>query len=117
MITTPPGMSVSADGVDLGTTPLTSYRLKSGSYSLSVRDPEGLHAPVSRNITIRDGRTERVSLTMEDSSVTLRVRETAGLSGKVFIDGEEAGTLPFSKRMPFRDFTLKVVPDSAGYKP
>ncbi len=115
--TVPPGMTGRYDWLYLGTTPLSAYRLKSGSYSLSVRDPAGLHAPASREITIKDGLTERVSLTMEDSSVTVRVRETAGLSGKVFIDGEEAGRLPFSKRMPFRDFTLRVVPDSEAYKP
>jgi formylglycine-generating enzyme len=93
---------------------LTIDRLKSGSYELVLS--KELYDTKRQTIQIEDGKTTQVKLSLSPNFFTLVVSEKAGMAANLYIDGQNKGALPLTLKLPFRNVSLRVVPNDARYK-
>ncbi|MBI9103754.1 MAG: SUMF1/EgtB/PvdO family nonheme iron enzyme [Spirochaetales bacterium] len=114
---TPSGMQVLSGGIMLGTTPYRNDSFKSGSYNIVVKDPDGLYISHSLSLTMAPGELKSLNAILDPNFVELSVRETNNLPGKIYVEGVYDGELPWSENIPFRDVSIKVVPDDSRYYP
>lgn len=90
----PSGLAVLIDGDLVGTTPLLRYELSSGGHDVLVSDP--LHYDKGMRILIGRGEHETVAVVPVPRNGALKVEavdmDGDATVGRVFIDGEDAGT-------------------------
>jgi TolB-like protein len=113
--TDPDGADVLMNGMRVGTTPFSQERLKVGSYEFVLR--KELYESKALSARVTDGQTTELSERLTPAFVWLSVVEKNGLSARAFANDKELGGLPLRVRITYKDFTLRVTPEDARYKP
>ena len=104
---TPFDAAITIDGQSYGETPNTIDRLLEGEHTV-VLTKSG-YAAETQTVTIREGQTSTVTATLRNGCP---VRVTASKSGaRVYVDGEEVGTAPYSGTLTFGSHTLYAIAD------
>jgi hypothetical protein len=111
------GATVSVDGVDVATTPLTEpIPLSAGTHAVEVRAPG--HETVRRAVAIAGQSETTVDVTLREEFIprgTLRV--TASVPEvTIAVDGEEVGITPLDSTVPLRAGAHRVSASRAGYR-
>ncbi len=104
---------LSINGDDRGTTPISSLRLRTGTYSLRFVPEAGEILAKERTVDIRAGQTARVAFEITDGLLTVAVREPRWAT---VYDGEtRLGDTPLiNRRLPARVYRLRL--DREGYR-
>jgi hypothetical protein len=93
LLTTEPWAQVFLNGVQLGTTPLTSaLRVPSGSQTLVLRNPA--FPPVQVTVNLREPKV-RQEIRLADHAALVRVNVEPW--GELYLDGEHIGTTPLAR--------------------
>ncbi len=102
------GALVEVDGKTLGTSPLPPKRLSVGGHSLRI-SKDGF-APFQKDFAVSPQQTVDlgVALEHESSNGHLAVREQAGRSVHVFIDGRDMGPTPWDGDLPPGNHMVEV---------
>ncbi len=111
----PPGARVSLNGLDIGATPIAGRQLKSGTYEIALSME--LYTTKRVTLTVQDGRTAAVSERLAPNFVTIDAREKNGIAAELWIDGKKAADLPYTGKLPFRDFDLSIRSKDGRYRP
>ena len=107
VVTEPMDATVTINGKGYGLTPTTIDRLLVGSYSVELT--KSGYAAETQMVTIREGQTSTVTATLRNGCP---VRVTASKSGaRVYVDGEEVGTAPYSGTLTFGSHKLYAIAD------
>ena len=91
---TPSGASVFLDEKQVGQTPLTLDRIASGSHSLRLQAPQ--YAVERRNVSVADGQTANVAVTLAARFAEITVQAPQG--AVVTVDGDRKGSGTLSWR-------------------
>ena len=106
---TPPGASVTLDGVVKGVTPLTVTGLKPRSYTLIVK-LKG-YASITRTVNLLDSAQESQIFSLSPAFGKIHITSTP-VGAQVFVDDELAGTTPLSLNdFPVGDYALRLTFD------
>jgi len=113
------GATVVLDGITLGVLPLT-VAVPEGVQTFEVISRTGLTTYVTREVSFADGQTPSVNLAGEGPAKEEVVTGTVNVFGqtgtKVWVDGEEAGTIPLVLELTQGSHTIKVqLPDGTEY--
>ena len=107
VVTEPMDATVTINGKGYGLTPTTIDRLLVGSYNVELT--KSGYAAETQTVTIREGQTSTVTATLRNGCP---VRVTASKSGaRVYVDGEEVGTAPYSGTLTFGSHKLYAIAD------
>ncbi len=114
---TPPGLSVSVNGAEVGKTPLAGHRLAPGTHTVEVSDR--CHYPERQQVQLAAGKSTRVTLAPKTrpAAVDVTAKDERGdvVAAQVHVDGQRVGTAPGVFRVPVCARTLEL--RSANYDP
>lgn len=100
----PSGATIEIDDKIVGATPQLIQDLIIGEHKIGlVRQNYKRETFV---VTIKEGQTEKISQKLSD--VALMTIDTKPSGAKLFINGEEIGTTPYTKEMPSDDYLLEL---------
>jgi hypothetical protein len=107
------GATVSLDGEDIGTAPLAEpIRVVAGQYAITAR-LDGYHA-AERAVTVTSGDEVDVALDLREVERVGRLRVEANVSAaRVWVDGAEAGMVPYEGMLAEGNHEVRVSAD--GY--
>ena len=111
-----PRATISVDGVDVATTPLTEpIELSAGSHTVEVRAPG--REPVRRAVSIAGNTDQTLDLRLERESIPRgNLRVTANLADvRIEVDEEPVGITPLQSSVPLVAGTHQVRASRAGY--
>ena len=107
---TPSGASVFLDEKQVGQTPLTLDRIASGSHSLRLQAPQ--YAVERRNVSVADGQTANVAVTLAARFAEITVQAPQG--AVVTVDGDRKGSGTLSWRQG--EGLCDIVVSMAGHR-
>ena len=107
---TPSGASVFLDEKQVGQTPLTLDRIASGSHSLRLQAPQ--YAVERRNVSVADGQTANVAVTLAARFAEITVQAPQG--AVVTVDGDRKGSGTLSWRQS--EGLCDIVVSMAGHR-
>ncbi len=107
---TPSGASVFLDEKQVGQTPLTLDRIASGSHSLRLQAPQ--YAVERRNVSVADGQTANVAVTLVARFAEITVQAPQG--AVVTVDGDRKGSGTLSWRQS--EGLCDIVVSMAGHR-
>lgn len=107
---TPSGASVFLDEKQVGQTPLTLDRIASGSHSLRLQAPQ--YAVERRNVSVSDGQTANVAVTLAARFAEITVQAPQG--AVVTVDGDRKGSGTLSWRQG--EGLCDIVVSMAGHR-
>lgn len=107
---TPSGASVFLDEKQVGQTPLTLDRIASGSHSLRLQAPQ--YAVERRNVSVADGQTANVAVTLAARFAEITVQ--APQEAVVTVDGDRKGSGTLSWRQS--EGLCDIVVSMAGHR-
>ena len=99
------GASVFIDGSNVGTTPYTSERLQSGSYTVQVA--KKMYKDDSRQVTVNDNETTKVTLTLAPNFAE-PMFVCADSEAEIWVNGEKKGLGRWSSRLPAGTYRVEV---------
>lgn len=107
VVTTPPGVNISINGKDYGTTPNTINNLLIGNYLVQLTK-DG-YAAVSKNVDITDGK----SIVIEESLANGRSVSISStpVGANLYIDNNLMGQTPFTGSLTFGSHNLRIEHD------
>lgn len=101
---TPSGATIEIDGKNVGTTPQLIQDVLIGNHELSLIRQN--YKRETTTVTIKEGQTENLSQKLKDiAQMTIDSKPTGA---KLFINGEEIGTTPYTKEMSSGDYLLEL---------
>ena len=99
------GASVFIDGSNVGTTPYTSERLQSGSYTVQVA--KKMYKDDSRQVTVNDNETTKVKLTLAPNFAE-PMFVCADSEAEIWVNGEKKGLGRWSSRLPAGTYRVEA---------
>lgn len=100
----PSGATIEIDGKDVGTTPQLIQDVLIGNHEVSLIRQN--YKRETTTVTIKEGQTENLSQKLKDiAQMTIDSKPTGA---KLFINGEEIGTTPYTKEMSSGDYMLEL---------
>ena len=94
----------------LGRTPIRSYELDAGMYTLGIDDP--CYVGQNYRFVMKPGTTEDVQypIEMRESAISVRASDKGGndLSAKVTLDGKDLGVTPLQEKVPLCSKQVRV---------
>ena len=99
------GASVFIDGSNVGTTPYTSECLQSGSYTVQVA--KKMYKDDSRQVTVNDNETTKVTLTLAPNFAE-PMFVCADSEAEIWVNGEKKGLGRWSSRLPAGTYRVEV---------
>lgn len=93
------------DGELVGMTPMTVQNLIIGQHTVTV----GLknHKTEQRQVTIKEGLTENLSIELSDMAEMTIVSQPSG--AELYLNGQQKGKTPYTELMPSGDYELKML--------
>lgn len=100
----PSGATIEIDGKNVGTTPQLIQDVLIGNHEVSLIRQN--YKREMTTVTIKEGQTENLSQKLKDiAQMTIDSKPTGA---KLFINGEEIGTTPYTKEMSSGDYLLEL---------
>ena len=100
----PSGATIEIDGKNVGTTPQLLQDVLIGNHEVSLIRQN--YKRETTTVTIKEGQTENLSQKLKDiAQMTIDSKPTGA---KLFINGEEIGTTPYTKEMSSGDYLLEL---------
>lgn len=100
----PSGATIEIDGKNVGTTPQLIQDVLIGNHEVSLIRQN--YKRETTTVTIKEGQTENLSQKLKDiAQMTIDSKPTGA---KLFINGEEIGTTPYTKEMSSGDYLLEL---------
>jgi len=114
------GATVILDGITLGLLPL-KVAVQEGVQTFEVVSRTGLTTYVTREVAFEEGKTPALNLAGEGEAEKEKIRGKVNVFGEagtvIWVDGKEAGTLPFLLELTEGTHTIKVrQPDGVEYE-
>jgi serine/threonine protein kinase/outer membrane protein assembly factor BamB len=109
---TPAGAEVYVDNTYIGVTPVESYKLAVGTYTLLIRKPG--YFDYTQTVTISEGKTTIVNAKLILKTATLSVSSTPS-NAEVYIGGIYKGQTPITVQLPPGTYTVEIRKED--YKP
>jgi hypothetical protein len=107
----PSGLPVQVDGKQVGTTPLSQYKVSRGPHEVLVSDPR--YYDSGKQVQVDRGGTEeiRVELMPREGGLVVNARDDRGndLAAEVWLDDSKIGTTPLARQLLIGRHRLQVV--------
>ena len=100
----PTDATITLDGENKGTTPVTLRNLLVGDYNLTLSLPG--YTTIKKTITITDGQTAQINETLVNGRAVTINSEPTGAT--LSIDGNTVGQTPYSGSLTFGNHTLQI---------
>lgn len=113
----PSGMSVLHDGtVYYGQTPLTVKNLEPGTYIFRIEDHTNFYKSSQISVAVEQGKKTTAAVKLAPNYVTFKISTEEKTGSFLYIDGRLVGKLPYSGKLPFRDFRYRIVPEDPSFR-
>lgn len=100
----PSGATIEIDGKEVGTTPQLLQDVLIGNHQVSLIRQN--YKRETTSVTIKEGQTENLSQKLKDIAQMTIDSKPSG--AKLFINGEDVGTTPYTKEMSSGDYMLEL---------
>jgi hypothetical protein len=102
----PSGAEAMLNGKPIGTTPISGYRIGSGSHELELKS--SLHHPLKQRIEIKDGEEKNINLTLKQAFGSLYLASDPS-GATVYLDDRAVGITPYSEeRQPSGSYQVRI---------